>query len=144
MKSKAIKLSVIFMIILIACNSGQGNNTSEESALVDEKDNTEISFNEYEYDFGKIIEGEKVAHIFAFENKGPGRLVVSSASTSCGCTVTKYDKNPIPPGKGGSLEVVFNSAGRSGAQTKTVTVRSNAKTRVVVLKITAEVIPDDR
>jgi len=144
MKLKEIILLVFFVIFLIACNSGQGNHTSEKSALTAEKDNTEISFNEYEYDFGKITEGEKVAHIFTFQNEGPGRLVISSASTSCGCTVTKYDKNPIPAGKGGSLEVVFNSSGRSGIQTKTVTVRSNAKTKVVVLKITAEVIRDEQ
>lgn len=37
------------------------------------------------------------------------------------------------------IEVAFNTAGRSGIQTKTVTVRSNAGTPVVILKLTAEV-----
>ena len=81
-----------------------------------------------------------MAHIFAFENKGPGNLVIESASTSCGCTVPKYDRSPIPAGKGGNLEVVFDSNGRNGIQTKTISVQSNSKTEVVILKITAEVV----
>jgi hypothetical protein len=98
-----------------------------------------ISFREYEYDFGKIEEGEKVAHIFTFENKGPGDLLISSATTSCGCTVTKYNRNPIPAGETGTLEVVFDSEGRNGRQTKTISVHSNSKDQVVILKITAEI-----
>jgi hypothetical protein len=70
--------------------------------------------------------------------------VIESASTSCGCTVPKYNRSPIPAGKGGNLEVVFDSNGRNGMQTKTISVRSNSKTEVVILKITAEVIPRKR
>jgi hypothetical protein len=87
-----------------------------------------------------VAEGEKISHTFIFDNKGTANLIISSASTTCGCTVPKYDRKPIPPGGCGSLEVVFNTSGRSGMQTKTITVKSNASTPVVLLKITAEVI----
>lgn len=137
------KIHVLFFtIFLTGCISCQNKNISEDPANAASNEETEIAFKDYEYDFGKIMEGEKVAHIFAFQNKGPGRLVISSAATSCGCTVPRYDKNPIAPGEWGNLEVVFNSSGRTGIQTKTITVRSNANTRVVILKITAEVISD--
>jgi len=133
-------ISVVFIAwLLTACdNAGSSRNTSKDDVAGGEV--AELVFREYEYDFGKITEGEKVAHIFAFENKGPGNLVIKSASTSCGCTVPKYDKSPIPPGKGGSLEVVFDSGGRNGIQTKTISVRSNSITEVVILKISAEVV----
>jgi len=144
MKSKEIIYSIFFMIFLIACNSQKENRIAEQPGLPADNKPAEISFREFEHDFGKIVEGEKVAHIFAFENKGPGSLVISSTSTSCGCTVTKYDRNPIAAGKGGTLEVVFDSNGRNGIQTKTISVRSNSKTEVVVLKITAEVVSGDR
>ena len=135
-------LSFIFLLIsLTACNSGERTSSADKSGSPKEGEEAEISFKEYEHDFGKITEGEKVAHIFAFENKGPGNLVVKSASTSCGCTVTKYDRTPISAGNGGTLEVVFDSNGRNGVQTKTISVHSNSKTEVVILKITAEVIP---
>jgi len=140
MKLKEIFTFVILMIILEGCNSSQNGTNTGKSVLRTDGEVAEISFREYEHDFGKIAEGEKVAHIFAFENKGPGSLVIESASTSCGCTVPKYDRSPIPAGKGGTLEVVFDSNGRSGIQTKTISVRSNSKTEVVILKITADVV----
>jgi hypothetical protein len=144
MKTKGI-LSFIFLIIfLTACNSEKETKIQDKPDLQVKGQLAEISFKEYEHDFGKITEGEKVAHIFSFDNKGPGNLVIASASTSCGCTVTKFDKNPIPPGKGGSLEVVFDSNGRNGVQTKTISVRSNSKTQVVILKITAEVVSSNQ
>lgn len=144
MKLKGITLSAIVLLFLTGCKSGRNEEILVDSDAPGDNETAEIVFSEYEYDFGKIAEGEKVAHIFAFQNKGPGKLVISSATTSCGCTVPKFDKNPIPAGKGGTLEVVFDSSGRSGIQTKTITVRSNAKTKVVVLKIIAEVLPDER
>jgi hypothetical protein len=140
MRREGILYAIFLLIFMIACNSGEKTNTSYKTGSPKEGEEAEISFKEYEYDFGKISEGEKVAHIFAFENKGPGNLIIKSASTSCGCTVTKYDRAPIPAGKGGNLEVVFDSNGRNGIQTKTVSVRSNSKAEVVILKITAEVI----
>jgi hypothetical protein len=99
-----------------------------------------IVFREYEHDFGKVIEGEKVGWVFKFENRGTSNLIIASATTSCGCTVPEYDAKPIEPGGTGNLEVVFDTSGRNGKQTKTITVKSNAKTPVVLLKITAEVV----
>ena len=104
----------------------------------------EIIFKEYEHDFGKVTEGEKVAYVFTFENKGNSKSVMHSATTSCGCTVPKYDTKPIPPGGSGNLEVVFDTSGRNGMQTKTITVKSNASTPVVLLKITAEVVTNNK
>lgn len=140
MKLNGILSFVIFVIIMEGCNSSQNGQNTGKSVLQANGETADISFMKYEHDFGQITEGEKVAYIFPFENKGPGSLVIESASTTCGCTVPKYDRSPIPAGKGGSLEVVFDSNGRSGIQTKTISVRSNSKTEVVILKITADVV----
>jgi hypothetical protein len=142
MKKEWILSFIFFLTFLVFCKSGDGTKTADKSGSAIQGEEAEISFTEYEYDFGKITEGEKVAHIFAFENKGPGNLVINSVLTTCGCTVTKYDRNPIPAGKGGNLEVVFDSNGKKGIQTKTITVHSNSKTRVTILKITADVLSD--
>jgi hypothetical protein len=142
MKTEGILSFVFLLIMLTGCSSGQGGKAADNSDSLSGGELAEISFREYEHDFGKITEGEKVAHIFAFE--GPGNLVIESASTSCGCTIPKYNRSPIAAGKGGNLEVVFDSNGRNGMQTKTISIRSNSKSQVVILKITAEVIPRKR
>ncbi len=92
------------------------------------------------HDFGVIIQGERVSHTFVFKNVGRSNLIISSVVASCGCTVSKYDAQPIAPGKEGKIEVIFDSSGRSGIQNKTVTVLANTQPNRVELHITAEVV----
>jgi hypothetical protein len=119
-------------------NAKRSGNESTDTGHV------KIIFREYEHNFGKVPEGEKVGYVFEFENRGTADLVIASAITTCGCTVPEYDKKPVHPGGTGKLEVVFNTSGKNGMQTKTITVRSNADTPVVLLKITAEVVTGDQ
>jgi hypothetical protein len=134
-------LITIFVASTIS-GCGKGNKKNADNLLLQQttRDTAKISFREYEHDFGKVAEGEEVAYTFMFENKGQGYLIINSAITSCGCTVPKYDTKPIPPGGKGNLEVVFDTSGRNGIQTKIITVNSNASKPVILLKITAEVI----
>jgi hypothetical protein len=138
-----INLVILVMLVttlLISCNQGANTNSRLGSAVVSASDTAKISFKEYEHSFGRVTAGEKVACIFTFENSGTAPLVISSATTSCGCTVSKYDKKPVLPGKSSTIEVVFDTSGRNGTQTKTVTIQSNASKPIVLLKITGEVI----
>jgi hypothetical protein len=144
---KTVNVVFCFSLILsLVLPSGGCNQIKKENKTGNGNEaggTAEIVFNSLEHDFGKISEGEKVACLFSFENAGTGDLVIASATTSCGCTVPEFDKKPIPPGESGTLEVVFDSSGRSGMQTKTITVRSNASKEVMILKITAEVISNN-
>jgi len=137
------KIIVLFLgtiaLIALSCNGGNRSDAGDSSINISSGSNAGIIFKEYEHNFGKVVEGEKIAYVFTFENNGTSDLVIVSASTTCGCTVPKYDTNPISPGDGGTLEVIFDTSGRSGMQTKTITVKSNASKPVVILKITAEV-----
>jgi hypothetical protein len=133
----------IIIFAVTGCTGRKGNNTSD-SAITGSTGTSEISFREYQHDFGKVTEGEKLSCIFTFDNKGPGDLIINSASTTCGCTIPKYDTKPIPSGATGKLEVIFDTSGRNGIQTKVITVKSNASTPVVLLKITAEVVTNNK
>jgi hypothetical protein len=143
MQMKKIVIIPLLIITILASNCGSrtGIDSAKSSTQSDNKGTSEILFKEYEHDFGKVTEGEKIGFTFMFENKGTGSLVIASATTSCGCTLPKYDRKPIPSGGQGQLEVVFDTSGRNGMQTKTITVKSNASNPVVLLKITAEVVP---
>lgn len=138
------KIFIIFLVLLAITVSNCGNsskNSSVNSGLqLSDTGTAQLSFKEYEHNFGKVTEGEKIAYVFTFENKGTSSLVIASAESSCGCTVPKYSTKPVPQGGKGNLEVVFDTSGRNGMQTKTIIVKSNASTPVVLLKITAEVV----
>ncbi len=135
-------IAVIFNLLFVAGCTGKVNSkgNNSDNTLVSDTGQAIISFSEYEHDFGKVEAGEKIGCFFTYTNSGSGSLVINSVSTSCGCTVPKYDKRPLPPGKSGTLEVIFNTAGYSGVQSKTVTIQSNASTPVVIVKIMAEVL----
>jgi hypothetical protein len=134
----AYSLLVTF-IFVAGCGAGTHKSNGNQSSVSD-TGKAVINFTEYEHNFGKVREGGKVAYIFTFTNTGTADLVVNSAVASCGCTVPKYSGKPVSPGKTGNIEVVFDTEGRNGIQTKTITVTSNAATPVVILKIVTEVI----
>ena len=129
-------ITIIASAVLLSCGS-RGRKSQAEAGP---NDTASIYFAEYEYNFGKVVAGEKVSHIFTFGNRGTGPLVISSASTTCGCTISKYDTKPIAPGGKGSLEVTFDSSGKNGNQTKIIIVRSNATKPVVLVRLTGEVL----
>ncbi|MBM3420733.1 MAG: DUF1573 domain-containing protein [Bacteroidetes bacterium] len=131
---------VISLAVLSAsCRSGNTSTGSDATMNGDPALIPEIEFNTLTHDFGVLTEGEKIACVFTFTNKGEGSLVINSASASCGCTVPQFSKKPLRNGEKGTMEVVFNTAGFGGIQTKTITVQSNARTPVVILAIKADI-----
>jgi len=129
-------------LISVSCSSDKENKVSSQNSnkIAGLRNSIpEIKFSETIHDFGKIIQGEVVGTNFTFTNTGSSNLLVLDASASCGCTVPKWSKEPIPPDGKGSLEVIFDSSGREGKQNKSITVRTNASDQNIVLYITAEV-----
>ena len=95
-----------------------------------------IKFDQDTFNFGTVMEGERVSHAFTFTNTGKNALVISKAIGSCGCTVPEWPKEPIAPGAKGKIDVVFNSERRVGKANKDVTVYANTEpaTSKVTLK----------
>ena len=97
----------------------------------------EIKFDKMEHNFGTFAESQPVQKCtFTFTNTGDAPLVINQAVASCGCTVPSYTKEPIAPGKKGTISVTYNGKGKfPGHFKKTITVRSNAKTEMTRLYI---------
>jgi len=133
--NRLIFYSIVFLsVITFSCKNGN-NKTGGDYNINNPNSATEsvrsgsptIDFEEMEYNFGTVIAGEKVSHAFVFKNNGKGNLIISNVKTSCGCTASKWTKEPVKPGETGIIEIVFDSANRSGKQTKTAIVYSNAQ-----------------
>ncbi|MEN8248389.1 MAG: DUF1573 domain-containing protein [Bacteroidota bacterium] len=100
-----------------------------------------ITFEATSHDFGDITQGEKVAHVFKFENTGTNPLVITNVQSTCGCTATEWPREPILPGETGSIKVNYDSTGRYGRQNKVISVVSNAVSPLNQVKITTNVLP---
>lgn len=94
--------------------------SSEEKELA-----PQIDFENTTFNFDKLQQGEKVDHEYEFTNTGKSDLVIRKVRASCGCTAIITDQKIIKPGEKGTIKVSFNSAGKLGAQNKTVTVITN-------------------
>ncbi len=117
-------------------------NAPAAEPLVPTGPTTSMSFTETEFNFGKVKAGEKVQHDYVFKNTGKEPLVISNAKGSCGCTVPEWPKEPIAPGASGKIKVEFDSKGKSGPQTKQVTITANTDPVQSIIYIKGDVIGD--
>jgi len=123
-----------------AANAVTNAATNTAAAAVPSGPTTEMTFTETEFDFGTVTEGEKVSHTYAFKNTGDEPLILSNAKGSCGCTVPKWPKEPIPVGGSGEVVVEFNSRGKAGDRNQKVTITGNTNPAqtIIYLKGTVE------
>jgi len=102
----------------------------------------QIAFAQMKYDFGKIRKGEKVTTAFHFKNTGLKPLKILQVQTTCGCTITQWQKELIPPNGTAEISVVFDTTLKDmvGKQTKSILVISNGKNKEVLLALEGEII----
>jgi len=151
MKKNFFLFSVFVSLIVITTSCGSKNNSNvkltrpgsvldSNGVVIDEDKLPVISFEEDFHDFGKIKSGEKITYAFKFKNTGKSVLIISNVSTSCGCTVSAYPKQPIKPGEESSVDVSFDSSGRHGLQTKSITVYTNTMPTLTILRIQSLIV----
>lgn len=125
-----------FLFIAAVTVKAQGPVTS---APIDNPTAPNMSFEQKEYKFGTIKQGESVTYEFKFTNTGKEPLIITNAQGSCGCTVPEYSKEPIKPNGSGTVKVTFNSTGKMGPQDKTVTITyDNGRTETLHMIGTVE------
>lgn len=119
----------------------QAVQPAAQTAEVPTGPTTEISFEETEFDFGTITEGEKVSHTYKFKNTGDEPLILSDAKGSCGCTVPKWPREPIAPGDMAEIVVEFNSKNKRGKKNQKVTITANTNPPQTFIYLKGEVLP---
>ncbi len=98
------------------------------------------NFNSTAHDFGDMKQGEKKEYTFELSNKGKRDLVIRNIRSSCGCTAVSPSKNVIAPGETAPIKVVFDSTGKKGRQSKTVTVITNdPKNSTTTLRVSTNI-----
>lgn len=124
-------------------NSDIIRNPVSANQPVDTVNVAKMIFEEVQYDFGEVNEGEVVEHKFTFTNEGKVPLIISGARSTCGCTVPEWPKDPIAPGEDGEISVRFNTKNKKNKQTKPVTITANTYPATTRVHITGFVKPTE-
>lgn len=131
MSTKTIS-TLVAAILVIASFSAVSQTTPKENKKADavkeepKPKSAEIQFTKTVHDYGTIFEGGNGECEFEFKNTGKEPLVLSNVTSSCGCTVPSWPKEPVMPGKTAVITVKYNT-NRVGPISKTVSVFSNAE-----------------
>lgn len=145
---KNIVLIGVLSIGFMACNedasskidtSKQKTRTEVSLDQVDTQTDAQMDFEEIEWNFGEITQGESVEYAFKFTNTGTDPLIITSAKGSCGCTVPVWPREPVAPGESGVIDVKFNSKGKKGKQNKRVTLTTNMVPSKKILTVKGQV-----
>jgi len=109
----------------------------------------QIKFKAMVHDYGTIYKNGDGVCYFEFTNAGKADLQLSNVTSSCGCTIPEWPKEPISPGKSAKIKVSYNTS-RVGGINKNVYVDSNAGERVTltikgnVVEPPAEMVPENK
>ena len=99
-----------------------------------------VKFKEESFDFGTIAEENgPVSHEFMFTNTSNRPIQILTVKPSCGCTTPGWTKEPILPGKTGSVKAQFDPKGRPGYFNKTLAVSTDFDNQVITLVIKGSV-----
>ena len=96
-------------------NATQNNSGPQPRILVSEQ----------EWDFGKVVQGEKPTHTFIIKNGGEGDLVIERIKESCECIEASISTTLIRPGESAELEVSYDTTDYVGKDEKHLHIYSN-------------------
>ena len=140
--------NLLILVLLVLFSCGEGNSEKERSLeeikikdpvrkaqIIRDPSETETSkdtihvaqmtFDTIRYRYGEVEEGTIVRHAFRFVNTGKVPLVISSAKSTCGCTVPKWPRDPVPVGGEGVIRVEFDTENKEAYQTKPIFITAN-------------------
>ncbi|EIJ39160.1 Protein of unknown function (DUF1573) [Galbibacter orientalis DSM 19592] len=148
MKKVFLILTIAAAVSFTSCKDNATNKVNSDNvAKAEQRDEAAkkmpvMTFEETEFDFGNIPQGQTVEKVFKFKNTGDAPLVVTDAKSSCGCTIPQKPEAPVAPGETGEILVKYNGSGRN-AVTKTVTITANTEKGTEQLRIKAFVEAKD-
>ncbi len=130
--------------MLVACKStslDQGetiitlsDSSNKKGTIVVEVEKPSLLvFESREFDFGTIIQGEVVEHVFRFRNTADVPVRIFTAKASCGCTLAEKPEGDILPNESGEIKVKFDSSNKRYKIKKSVRLTTNLNTKSEIL-----------
>lgn len=125
---------------LVLCLLPFGLWAQEQERQTEPRRSVECEFDRLSWDFGEIVCAQEAVALFNVVNTGSAPLVIENVTTSCGCTLAKWDEEPIMPGDTAQLKISYNS-NIVGEIRRSVVVKTNDKQkRRTMLMLTGNVV----
>ena len=83
-----------------------GNGLFAQTKKADEV----AKFSSETVDLGTVKKGNPVTATFTLTNISKEDLIIENVTPGCGCTKSDYTKEPIKPGKTGTITATYNAA----------------------------------
>lgn len=102
----------------------------------------QITFVYNAFNFKTIKSDKTVNATFYFKNTGTQPLQIYDVQTTCGCTLTEWDKNIVHPNATGKISVKYNPEKKQqfGKQKKVILIISNAVNKEEKVYLVGEVV----
>ncbi len=146
-----LRLFTVFFFLLVSIGNSIASYAQSSSEINLQGQIPRVEFDFTRYDFGDIYRGQRVSHLFKFQNTGNGVLVFSNIHAACGCINTKIFaddgktvKTVFKPNESGIVSAEFNSQDFSGNIIRTITLETNmgSSSPTVTLTLTANVLQE--
>ena len=122
--------------------SNPGTSSSGKAELSTNKASS-VKWDVLDADLGDVKQKSPKLVEFTFTNTGDKPVMILDAEASCGCTKLTFKREPVAPGKTGTISTVYVSEdGETGIFNKSITVKMSldAPNDVVVLKLHGNVV----
>lgn len=127
-------LVLVISGLLSACGGEKKQNVQNGEKAV-------LKFQETQFNFGTVKNGDTVRHVYKFKNEGKTPLIIKDAKVACDCTVPTWGKDPVPPGAESEIKVEFRSKDKVGTARKEIKIYANTEPEVQSIFLIGEVNP---
>jgi hypothetical protein len=99
------RFSFITLALLLSCRL-----SAQSLKAVDNSQNAgKVEWLDRQITTGNVPFGSPVTREFKFKNISTENLLILQVKSSCHCTVTDWDRNPVAPGQTGVIKVSYDS-----------------------------------
>ena len=118
--------TALFASLIIACGG----------AYAQEKITEGLEIDKFVHNFGDILlDSGPVSCTFTLKNTGSKPVVIYNVTTTCGCTDVDWTKEPLRPGKTGTVSVTYSNDEGPYPFDKTLTMYLSDMKKPVILKL---------
>jgi len=138
MRKIAFFIIIFITLFSFAFAQNKGKKETEPPFVPKITTGAEIEFDKIIFDYGNLAIGDVKTGLFTYTNVGNKPLVLFDVVVSCDCTEVEWQKEPIMPGKTGTIKAIY-TAKTAGLIAKQITVQSNAQTDRIKLQLKGDV-----